>query len=347
MTDSAKSLRKTKASFEQTLVDAGFAALVLLKRRSSRGTTYFFASAIADDDGLISSYFVVMASKDVTRDYFLGRSDLHYVYVYAANSAYYEADADSIFDEEIELRPFSGEIHDDYIPSKGFFARDHNREYTFVKQPSFTHEIPIDGQWKMGEFQEFYSRYADVYVFQEAVRSVENLPTPSIPANYLSAFRGKPFRGGSSYLSFFNDLKSVLPYHERPHLAAVQWASPGEISIKGSKDLFEAVERQVNNFQEDYDFAKSSYKSLREFMQKKGWLEITSEKYPSPTKEEIKRLSSLIDSLAEYIHVPGNRNFARILEGNQIIEAKIHLAVFRRLETVLKYMREGRVSIGL
>ena len=346
MTDDTKQFRKTKASYEKILVDAGFAALVLLKRTNARGTTYFFASARTDDEGVVSSYFVVMVSKETTLDYFLGRSDLHYVYVYAPNATYYEADAASIFEKEIELRPFSGQVNDDWIPSKGFFARDHNRQYEFIKQPPCIHEIAIDGQWKMGEFQEFYSRYSDIYVFQEAVRTVKNLAIDSVPVNYLSAFRGKPFRGGSSYVSFFNDLKDALPFHERPQLAAVKWASPGEISVKGTKELFDAVEGQVISFQRDYDKSKDAHDRLREFMQVKGWLEITSESYPTPSADETTEISGMIKSLAAYLHVPGGRSFVHILEGNQIVEAKIFLAVFRRLETILRYVREGRVSIG-
>ena len=57
MNDDTKALRKTNASFEKVLVDAGFAVLVLLKRTNSRGTTYFFGSAITDDDGLVSIVF--------------------------------------------------------------------------------------------------------------------------------------------------------------------------------------------------------------------------------------------------------------------------------------------------
>ena len=346
MKDHASAIRRTKASFEAVLVDADFAALVLLKRTNSRGTTYFFGSAIADDDGAITSYFLVMASKETTRDYLLGRFDLHYVYVYAPNATYYEADADTIFRSEVELRPFSGEISEDYVPSKGFFARDHNRTYEIVKQPPSVRRIPIDGQWNMAEFKEFYARYSDIYVFQEAIHSISDRPLDKISVNYLSAFRGKPFRGGSSYLSFFKDLKSALHYHERPHLAAVQWASPGEIRIRGADALFDDVERQIKSFQDSYDIAADSYKKLREYMQEQGWLEITSEEYHKPSNDQLKTLSSMIGELAKNIHVPGGRSFSQILQGNQIVEAKIFLAVFRRLEAVLSFVREGRVNIG-
>ena len=346
MKDQTSALRRTKASFEAVLVDADFAALVLLKRTNSRGTTYFFGSAIANDDGIITSYFLVMASRETTRDYFLGRSDLHYVYVYAPNATYYEADAATIFRDEIMLSPFSGDVPEDYIPSKGFFARDHNRSYEIVKQPPSIRRIPIDGQWSMAEFKEFYARYADLYVFQEAIHSIADQPVDQVSVNYLSAFRGKPFRGGSSYLSFFKDLKSALHYHERPHLAAVQWASPGEIRIKGADSLFDDVERQINKFQESYDSAAESYKKLREYMQQHGWLEITSEEYEKPSTDQVKTLSDMIGELAKHIHVPGGRSFSQILQGNQLVEAKIFLAVFRRLEAVLGFVREGRVNIG-
>lgn len=346
MSGDAKILRKTKASFESVLVDAGFAALILLRRTNNRGTTYFFGSAITDDEGIVSSYFLVSATKDATLEYFLGRSDLHYIFVYAQSSSYYTAKADQIFSKEVELTPFSGEVHEDWVPSKGFFARDHNVKYNFIKQPSSTHHIPIDGQWLMDEFQEFYSRYADLYVFQEALRSIKGKVLESIKATYVSAFRGKPFRGGSSYLSFFADLKSALPFHERPQLAAVQWASPGEIRIKGSTDLFEKVEAQVAAFQRDYEEAKAAHKQLREYMQKKGWLEITSAEYSMPSADETRELSAMIEVLSQKLHTPGGRGFAHILGGNQIVEAKIFLSVFRRLESVLQFVREGRVAFG-
>ncbi len=346
MSTDAQVLKKTKASYESILVDADFAVLVLLKRSNTRGTTYFFASAIADEDGQIEKYLVVSATRETTQDYFLGRSDLHFVYVYAPSVQYYEADASAIFEKDIELRPFLGRICDDYIPSKGFFARDHNRDYSFVKQPPSTHEIPIDGQWKMKEFKEFYSRYSDVYVFHEAVINLQNTQASVAPVNYVSAFRDKPFRGGSSYLGFFNDLKSVLPYHERPHLAAVQWASPGKITVKGSRNLFDAVDNQIRQFENTYDEARENYKKLREYMKSKGWLEITADSYSSPSSTEETELFKLIDVLVSALHIPGGRSFTGIIEGNQIVEAKIFLAIFRRLETLLKFVREGRVSVS-
>jgi len=81
-------------------------------------------------------------------------------------------------------------------------------------------------------------------------------------------------------------------------------------------------------------------------MKEKGWLEITAENYPSPSVDEASVLSNLVTTLVAKLHVPGGRCFSQVLEGNQIVEAKIFLSVFRRLETVLKYVREGRVSIG-
>jgi hypothetical protein len=341
-----KAVRKTKASFETVLVDAGFAALVLLKKTTLRGTSFFFASAIVDDQGTVSSYFVVAASKQTTLDYFLGATDLHYVYIYANESAYYQLDSSDIFSDDIELSPFGGIVPDDVIPDRGFFARDHNVDYSIVEFPPSTHNIAIDGQWRMSEFKEFYSRYSDIYVFHECMSEIENKELSSIPVTYVSAFRDKPFRGGSSYLSFFSSLKSALSDRARPSLAAVQWASPGTISIRGSDPLFKKVEQQILKFDSSYSNAKTAYKKLRDFMTTNGWLENIAEEYEAPSIDGTILLSTLIAELAEELHTPGGRSFSLVLEGNQIVEAKIFLAVFRRLETVLDYVREGRVSIG-
>lgn len=342
----SNAIRKAKASFETVLVDAGFAALVLLKRKMSRGTGYFFASAVVDDSGTVSSYFAVAASKETALDYFLGSSDLHYVFVYAKDSAYYQIDSADIFSSDIELLPFEGAVPDDVIPDKGFFARDHNVDYEVVKLPPSMREIAIDGQWTMSEFKEFYSRYSDIYVFHECMNEIENKSLSSIPVTYVSAFRDKPFRGGSSYLGFFSSLKDALPHRSKPSLAAVQWASPGTISIRGSDPLFENVEKQLLEFDVSYVDAKPAYKNLREFMTTQGWLEITAEEYTTPTADEAKLLSELIVALANNLHIPGGRSFSHVLQGNQIVEAKIFMAVFRRLEAVISYVREGRVSIG-
>ncbi len=339
-------VRRMSASFEAVLVDAGFAALVLLKRTTSRGSSYFFASAVVDDEGSVTSYFVVAASKDVTIDYFLGETDLRYVYVYANESAYYEVDAECIFSEKIKLSPFEGEVPNDVIPDRGFFAADHNVQYNPIILPPSTHDVPIDGHWSMSDFKEFYSKYADIYVFHECMRQIRGKGIRNIPVQYVSAFRDKPFRGGSSYLGFFSSLKSALPRGSKPRLEAIQWASPGEITIRGSKGLFEHVETQVLNFEKSYAEAKPAYKNLREFMITNGWLEITADEYKKPSADEEKLLSSLIVELVKELHIPGGRSFSHILEGNQIVEAKIFMAVFRRLETLIGYFREGRVSIG-
>lgn len=346
MSQQTKAVRKTSASFETVLVDAGFAALALLKRTTSRGTTYYFASALVDDQGEVSSYFAVSASKETTTDYFFGKSDLHYVYVYAKNSEYYQISGPDIFSDSIELTPFEGTVPEDVIPDRGFFAADHNVAYDIVELPPSKYEIAIDGQWRMSEFKEFYSRYSDIYVFHECMNEIEGRQISSIPTAYVSAFRDKPFRGGSSYLGFFSSLKSALPYRSKPSLAAVQWASPGKISIRGSDPLFEKVEQQILKFDANYSDAKPAYKKLREFMVENGWLEISAEEYRRPSAAEATQLSELIVGLAEKLHTPGGRSFSHILSGNQIVEAKIFMAVFRRLETVVGYVREGRVSIG-
>lgn len=341
-----KAIRTLSAAYEAVLVDAGFAALVLLKRTTSRGTSYFFASAVVDDEGSVASYFVVSATKDVTADYFLGETDLRYVYVYARGSAYYEVDADLIFSKDVKLRPFEGVVPDDVIPDRGFFAADHNVQYSPIRLPPSTHEVPIDGHWNMSDFKEFYSRYSDIYVFHECMTQIRGKNLRNIPVQYVSAFRDKPFKGGSSYLGFFSSLKSALPRRVKPRLEAIQWASPGEITIRGSTQLFAHVEMQVLEFEKGYADAKTAYQELRTFMTDNGWLEITADKYRAPTANEEKLLSSLIESLVKKLHVPGDRSFSHILDGNQIVEAKIFMAVFRRLETLIGYLRAGRVSIG-
>lgn len=341
-----KAVRRLSASFEAVLVDAGFAALVLLKRTTSRGTGYFFASAVVDDEGCVTSYFVVAASKDVALDYFLGETDLRYVYVYANDSTYYEVDAENIFSKNIKLKPFEGEVPDDVIPDRGFFASDHNVQYNPIKLPPSTHSVPIDGHWSMSDFKEFYSKYSDIYVFHECMTQIQGKSLRNIPVQYVSAFRDKPFRGGSSYLGFFSSLKSALPRGSKPRLEAIQWASPGEITIRGSQGLFGHVETQVLMFEKSYSMAKPAYKNLREFMAANGWLDITADQYKKPSADEETLLSSLIEELVKELYIPGDRSFSHILEGNQIVEAKIFMAVFRRLETLIGYFREGRISIG-
>ena len=99
-------------------------------------------------------------------------------------------------------------------------------------------------------------------------------------------------------------------------------------------------------FEKGYSDAKPAYQKLRDFMVANGWLEITANEYRKPSSGDENLLSSLIADLVKELHVPGERSFSHILDGNQIVEAKIFMAVFRRLETLIGYLRAGRVTIG-
>ncbi|MBW2742160.1 MAG: hypothetical protein JRE64_25730, partial [Deltaproteobacteria bacterium] len=59
------------------------------------------------------------------------------------------------------------------------------------------------------------------------------------------ALEGYPWQGGYSYVNIYKGLQSQIPFHHRPTIASIQYASPGWIDILLNPDVALQVAKSV------------------------------------------------------------------------------------------------------
>lgn len=329
------------AKFETVLFEFIEPLVVLLKR----GKSFYIGSAMPANDGIVEEYFVVSVSPKFLKRYLNEDCDLRYLFLSAQNRRFYRLRIEELSKKKVKLDGFEGIPDDDWLPEAQFFASCHTEEYYSINfGPVEKETLRIDGNWEMEDFGSFSRKLRDLYAFEDSlVKIVDSNSSESIVAKIKSAFTGKPFKGGSSYVNFFRELVSVQPREERFDLSRIAYASPGHIELAGKGEIFGALESRIENFVANEGILRNRYNSFHKYMSDAYLLDIqrTTSEISSVQKDKIELFSrhlldgmdmNLFDSLHE------------LSEYNIVNTAKITLALYRRMHSTSRYFAEGRVA---
>jgi hypothetical protein len=343
MSTDEKKVARINAFVEAVLFRAGEPLLVLLTRKSGAGKQYFVASAIPDDDDNTDYFFVVSVGRTHMIRYFDGQCDLRYLYAFASGRKYFiiKGSMPEVGKSAV-LEAFDGSVTENLLPDSRFFATAHTSEYGRDLSVHGSQSLVIDGEWDMQEFGNFYQKFSDIYSYEQAISYVRENDAPKIK-KVETAFRTKPFRGGSSYMNFFDDLQEIIPSRERPGLDGITYNSPGHVDLRGNSEILEAVREALIDFLERTEVIDIKHKELRSFMSKERLLRITGGvRVASP--EVATELSRLTAGLLDVLPISGKDYLRDITAGNLIVLAKISLALYRRLKATAMFFAQGRLG---
>lgn len=312
----------------------------LLKRKSGKGMQNYIACAVPDDDGCLEFYFVVFVARKNLIDYFNDQCDLRYLFAFATGRKYFTTK--SVTAEKITIEEFTDSVTEKFLPDMQFFASNHSVRYGIDIPVATEQRLLIDGNWDMDEFGSFYTKFADLYSYEQAITYMASGDEKK-ERSVRAAFAAKPFKGGSSYMGFFNDLKEIIPYRERPALEGIEYHSPGHVDLKGHEDILLAIKNNVLKFLENLDQIQKLHDDLRGFMTKAKLLSIRGGVVNAP-KDVLEGLSARTDCLFEVLPISGSDLLRDLSKGDLIVRAKIALALFRRLRTTSLFFAQGRLS---
>lgn len=158
------------------------------------------------------------------------------------------------------------------------------------------------------------------------------------------AFMGHPLRGGSSYVNLYTDLMSAQELNDRLSVGKIQYASPGEVDVRGRLDIFAEMRDALDELQKSYDALKQSYKYIYGYLAKNKMLRIDSENFNHiGAGGEFLLQESL--RFATEIDLSNEAHTVNELTGqNPLKFIKVLLSYFRRLERYFMLFAEGRVA---
>ncbi|NNK66058.1 MAG: hypothetical protein HKO95_04930 [Rhodobacteraceae bacterium] len=246
--------------------------------------------------------------------------------------------------ERVKLSPFNSEVTEDHLPAARFFSNSHTTDYGIEELADGEETLFVDGEWEIPEFGDFYKKYSDIYVYLMSLKRRDDAQASGTERrSIIDAFLTKPFKGGSSYLSLFNDLKASLPYSLRPGLEKMEYASPGEMDIRGDADVFSGIEDLVKNFLVSSSEIETLHKELRDYLSESGLLAIRA----GDRELSVEQARFVQEKCRELDATMGVDKFEALIDitgGNILVVSKITLAVYRRLSVASSYFAEGRVS---
>jgi hypothetical protein len=336
-----------EAKLVQDLVEYEGPQLLLL---STNRKHYMFAMAIQRDD-MDEPFFGCEVIDKVYEQYFQEKADLHFVFNRALGKSYYLFDFANLKKDVVELKKASeaDAQNPDNWPQIGFFARSHTTAFNRPKTGASTRTFKIDGKWGSTDFSLFHNKMADLYALFGVVNRLDGGQQQSqVELGWVrQTIRDRFWQGGGSYGGFYD---SLIERNKRVNVAPleidkIQYASPGEISLRGSQKALTDVIDVLDIFEERATELSGSYRNIYAVLKKEKLLSARpSSKFSSPAVRKI--VQDATEALAKDLQVDLVDEIYTACEHNTLVFAKVILSIYRRANELYKFQAEGRIQRG-
>lgn len=332
--------RKRYANFVTDLIVIDEPQLIKLQS----GKSIIVALAVPSAPRREFDFIAVSVTEANWERYMYRYVDLHYLFTYPTQRSKYVFSSDNFKGDRVPLTPYENPFPEDCLPSRGLFSDSHTHVDQMLPTSNDDERLFIDGDWELNEFGKFYEKYAEVYLFNAALTNVGRTDFPdAYKGRIKSVFSGKPFRGGSSYVQFFDELAYCLPKSERLSLEGINYNSPGDVRMKGLQVHFDEVKESIANYWVNRNKLREQYRALYGKMSKDGLLK-AAPATTALTPDQISYLDESVGKIAPALGLTHIKELEALCGGNSLVRAKVILAVFRRVEAATSFFAEGRMS---
>ncbi|MBI6845238.1 hypothetical protein YA0016_26355 [Pseudomonas syringae] len=204
-------------------------------------------------------------------------------------------------------------------------------------------EINLDKNWALQDFSVYTKEYVQLYSFFYILHSATE---SGVEREFIySTFQ---WRGGYSVVNFFKSAYSLTPEKDRLQIRKMQYASPGVLELAGLvpvatdiASLVAALCASVLSVSKTYDMVMRGY-----HQRKLARINIQDAK-AKLEREEIIFVRASIKALAGDFNLrPDQIEALRLItKGNELIQLKILLALYRRAEPLQKQQSSGKAQL--
>lgn len=301
------------------------------------------ASPMSDTDDRL--FVGASMSLGFLTDYQEGKFDLRYALSHANLRRYWTLEFTG-YEQRVDVRRIvkSSSLVSASLPDTKFFAVDHSRigvVSEFV--PDTVETFQVDGSWELGEFSKLYAQVEDIYYIFNDLRRYTASGTSADAKADISRAMDRPWRGGGSYVAFYENIANDNAPEEKLQVGGIQYNSPGFVTVKGRKMPFDDMIALIQAYAAQKADMKRAYSKLHTFMSRGKLLSRERVKaYVSPTtRDAVIRMANDLDRFMPGISFS---TFVSMAGGDNIIGAKVLMSVFRRMDRLFEYFEEGRVA---
>lgn len=342
-----KRSKKSEARIVQVLLWYDYPEIVLLQKSSVEYIIAVSAVSCSEQDSDATSdisYVGAAITKKQLTEYQNQKFDLRYLISHAALRRYWTFRFSGA-EQEVKLERVTrnSEVLSRSLPESGFFSRSHEK-IDLVQQitPNALETFNIDGSWELGEFSKFYGQFEDVYyICRDLDRYNDGSTSPKTRDDISKAFN-RPWRGGGSYVSFYDKIANDNQYENKLLVSGIQYNSPGYVKVKARQDSFDAVITLLQTYAENPDQTRKSYNTLYKYLSEHSLLKAAPDvKIRTHIQENFERFAIQLSG-----HLP-NVDFGdlrKMADNNSLIAAKVLLSIYRRMTKLFDFFDEGRVK---
>ena len=317
---------------------------IVLLRRSPLEYILAVSSAAADNDG--ETFVGASMTLKLLSEYQEGKCDLRFTLSHANLRRYWTFKFDGS-EEQVDLSKVrkSSPVVVNSLPESGFFAREHDDIEVVHESISDSEErFDIDGSWELGEFSRFYGQVEDIYYMFTDLGRFEDPNTSASTKLAISQAFDRPWRGGGSYLGFYDKIANDNAPLNRLRVSGIQYNSPGYVAVRAKKEPFDAILALLQSYADRTAETRKAYLALSQHLSYNGLLKRdTNNTATQPITERTVELANALAAL-----IPGVKFslLVKMAAGNKIIAAKVLLSIYRRVERLYTFFEEGRVRYG-
>jgi len=315
--------------------------------RSDRGLPAVGVS-VGEPDAEFYPLFVTEVLEANWKRYLAEKVDLRFLFTAGSKRRYF-ADWSSL-EENGRLAlsradDVSPEEEDDLIPASGFWVR--HQTASANQKSAINDEIAsfaIDGAWDASDFSRFYGRAADLYAYMivSTKDALNKLSSGSIDA-VQEAIRGQSFRGGGSYVGFYDKIFNRVDQLSPLRVRRIAYASPGTIDLVGSPEALHDVSRVVESFGGDTGEIGEIYRRMDGALRRMGLKRAGPDaKFPTSKIENVVLTDAL--RLNQLLGVDDPMPMFDLCDRKVLVYAKVSLSFYRRAKDLYAFHAEGRVE---
>lgn len=336
-----KKARAVSAVFEKVLWYADGPQVVLLRVAPS-----FVIGVAINHVREGGGFFGSRISPGLLDIYLRNRCDLRYVLANPDRSKHYLFDLPSE-GNQVSLRTFEFDLDDDedLLPEHRLFASDHTEDYNPDGASfNFVQRYLVDGKWEVAEFSKFHRNLSDLYALGRSFESFEDDQVSLTDKRQIMESFVQPWRGGGSYVTFFNEITRSGGRRNRPVVDAIQWASPGHMDILGDKASFQRVSSLLEHYDENREKIGEAYDRLWSYLSERRLLR-TGRKHFDVKSAQAVIVNDYAKSFSKILGLSSYRTLKKMSGNDPLIASKVLLASARRLAKTHRFFLEGRIAM--
>jgi len=209
--------------------------------------------------------------------------------------------------------------------------------------------LRLDRRWDMQELATLSRLYVQCY---SLIYSLSGVKIDSVDKRAIDWFTGiyatYPWRGGYSAINFYHSLYWKVPYDDRPVIQEIHYGSPGRITLKEAVLVAGMLAGIVAAVTSSIDDVHDTYNRIQNGMSQRRLTKL--EVQLKELQLDQARLDFVLKAKKELIskmEIPAKiqSELARRSAGNELMELKILMSVFRRVEPLATLQGEGKLKL--